>query len=184
MGTRGKRPPTSLDSLANIDKELLREGCELVAQMREEMRQRELERQRIAAQEKRKKRKSFTKKERMAVYEKCDGHCAYCGCELELKDMQIDHIVPVGLSSYGDKESQRLIAEGKMNGIDNLLPACRQCNFYKGMGDLEEFRRCLKDVLWNTCTDTFQARLAMKYGMIVKHEWDEKFYFEKQLPTN
>ena len=184
MGTRGNRPPKPLDSLANIDKELLREGCELVAQMREEMRQRELERQRIAAQEKRKKRKSFTKKERMAVYEKCDGHCAYCGCELELKDMQIDHIVPVGLSSYGDKESQRLIAEGKMNGIDNLLPACRQCNFYKGMGDLEEFRRCLKDVLWNTCTDTFQARLAMKYGMIVKHEWDEKFYFEKQLPTN
>lgn len=94
--------------------------------------------------------------------------------------MQIDHIVSVGWSSYGGAESKRLIAEGKMNEIDNLLPACRQCNFYKGMSDLEGFRSRLKDTLWNTSTDTFQARLAMKYGMIVKHEWDGKFYFERK----
>lgn len=36
-------------------------------------------------------RRKLTKDERMAVYEKTNGHCAYCGCELEYKDMQVDH---------------------------------------------------------------------------------------------
>lgn len=37
-------------------------------------------------------RRKLTKDERMAVYEKTNGHCAYCGCELEYKDMQVDHV--------------------------------------------------------------------------------------------
>lgn len=155
-------------------------GREIYARQREEARRIAEETAKRYKEEQRKKRKSFTKKERQLVYEKCGGHCAYCGCELELKDMQIDHIVSVGWSSYGGEESKRLIAEGKMNEIDNLLPACRQCNYYKGMSDLEGFRSRLKDTLWSTSTDTFQARLAMKYGMIVKHEWDGKFYFEQK----
>ena len=39
-------------------------------------------------------RRKLTKDERMAVYEKTNGHCAYCGCELEYKDMQVDHVIP------------------------------------------------------------------------------------------
>ena len=31
---------------------------------------------------------------RHAVYAKYNGHCAYCGCEIDYKDMQIDHIKP------------------------------------------------------------------------------------------
>lgn len=155
-------------------------GREIYARQREEAQRMAKEAAKRYQEQQRKKRKSFTKKERQAVYEKCGGHCAYCGCEIEIKDMQIDHIVSVGWSSYGGEESKRLIAEGKMNEMDNLLPACRQCNFYKGMSNLEGFRSRLKDTLWNTSTDTFQARLAMKYGMIVKHEWDGKFYFEQK----
>lgn len=40
-------------------------------------------------------RKSISKATRLKVYEKYDGHCAYCGCTLELKDMQVDHIQSV-----------------------------------------------------------------------------------------
>lgn len=29
------------------------------------------------------RRRKLTKDERMAVYKKANGHCAYCGCELE-----------------------------------------------------------------------------------------------------
>ena len=155
-------------------------GREIDEKRMELMRQQAEEANRRYKEEQRKKRKTFTKKERQAVYEKCNGHCAYCGCELDIKDMQIDHIVSVGWSSYGGKESQRLIEEGKMNEIDNLLPACRQCNFYKGMNDLDGFRYMLKNVLWNTCTNNFQQKLAMKYGMITKHEWDGRFYFERE----
>ena len=36
-------------------------------------------------------RKTIPKKIRQIVYDKYNGHCAYCGCELEYKDMQIDH---------------------------------------------------------------------------------------------
>ena len=41
------------------------------------------------------KRRKLSKEERMKVYEKCQGHCAYCGCTLEYKDMQVDHVKPV-----------------------------------------------------------------------------------------
>lgn len=41
------------------------------------------------------KRKAIPKSIRMTIYQKCDGHCAYCGCSLEYKDMQIDHVIPL-----------------------------------------------------------------------------------------
>jgi len=31
---------------------------------------------------------------RQNVYNKYNGHCAYCGCHINYKDMQVDHIVP------------------------------------------------------------------------------------------
>lgn len=37
-------------------------------------------------------RKAIPKKVRELVYKKYGGHCAYCGCKLEYKDMQVDHI--------------------------------------------------------------------------------------------
>lgn len=47
-------------------------------------------------------RRKLTKDERMAVYKKTNGHCAYCGCELEYKDMQVDHVIPInGWSEQG-----------------------------------------------------------------------------------
>ena len=47
-------------------------------------------------------RRKLTKDERMAVYRKTNGRCAYCGCVLEYKDMQVDHIIPIhGLSEQG-----------------------------------------------------------------------------------
>lgn len=45
------------------------------------------------------KRKPFNKKTRIKVYDKFFrnyiGRCAYCGCEIEYKDMQVDHVIPV-----------------------------------------------------------------------------------------
>ena len=39
--------------------------------------------------------KKIPKKIRLLVYEKCNHRCAYCGCELEYKDMQVDHVKSV-----------------------------------------------------------------------------------------
>lgn len=40
-------------------------------------------------------RKPIPKSVRKQVYAKYNGHCAYCGCELEYKDMQVDHVIPL-----------------------------------------------------------------------------------------
>ena len=38
------------------------------------------------------KRKPIPQQVRKQVYERYNGHCAYCGCELDIKDMQVDHL--------------------------------------------------------------------------------------------
>ena len=127
-------------------------------------------------------RKPISKELRKKVYEKYDGHCAYCGCKLDYKDMQVDHVVAFGQVYYSrdSKQVQQMIANDEINGAENLMPSCRQCNFYKGINNIDEFRTKIKDMLSRTCIDNFQARLAMKYGIIEYHSWDGKFYFEKK----
>ena len=41
------------------------------------------------------KRERFNHKTRENVYEKCNGHCAYCGVEISMSEMQIDHVIPM-----------------------------------------------------------------------------------------
>lgn len=40
------------------------------------------------------KRKRITKADRLRVFNKYGGHCAYCGREMEIKEMQVDHMIP------------------------------------------------------------------------------------------
>lgn len=80
-------------------------------------------------------RRKLTKDERMAVYKKTNGHCAYCGCELEYKDMQVDHVIPInGWSEQGE------------DTLDNMLPACRSCNHYKSGAPWRDSEK-----MWKIC---------------------------------
>ena len=128
-------------------------------------------------------RHRLSKEIRRAVYEKYDGRCAYCGRKIDFRDMQVDHIIPFAQEYYASKERRdkvkRMIEDGTIDSIGNLMPACRACNFYKGGNDIEGFRRSIKDQLERTCKDTFQAKLAIYYGILTFTPWDEKFYFEK-----
>ena len=108
----------------------------------------------------------FGKDVRIAVHAKCHGHCAYCGTPITMREMQIDHVT--ALDRGGD------------NSLGNLLPSCRQCNFYKGTWTLDWFRENLLSTLPRTTNALFNVRLALKYGIIVQGKgWDGKFYFEK-----
>lgn len=128
-------------------------------------------------------RKPISKEMRRLVYEKYNGHCAYCGKVIAMKDMQVDHIIPIAKSSYGIKNEvekvRKMFDDGSINAIDNLMPACRSCNFYKGISDIEGFRRSIKQTLEHTCRQSFQVRLAMQYGIITHTPWNEEFYFEQ-----
>lgn len=111
------------------------------------------------------KRKAISKSDRLKVYEKYNGHCAYCGCQIEYKDMQVDHMVSVYW--YGGS-----------NEFSNYMPACRACNFYKSSMTLEKFREQLQ-TLTDRLKREFIYKLALKYGLVKESNEPVKFYFEK-----
>lgn len=111
---------------------------------------------------------SILKRVRQLVYVKCDGHCAYCGKEIAYEDMQVDHIH----AQY----------KGGTDDIDNLLPACRACNFRKGTLSVEQFRREIKDQCDSLFERSFQARMSLAYGLIGRFDKPIVFYFERLNP--
>ena len=115
-------------------------------------------------------RKEIPPKTREIVYEKYNKHCAYCGVKFEsIKEMQVDHIKSVYRAQINGETAD--------NTLDNYMPACRMCNFYKSTSTIEEFRNKL--VTLNTRLEKlFIYRIAKQYGMIAEHECP-LFYFEK-----
>ena len=121
------------------------------------------------------KHKAIPKRVRLEVYEKCNHRCAYCGCELEYKDMQVDHIKSI----YSNMDYKQTMTEQEMYSIENLLPACRQCNFYKSVFTLEVFRERLQTTMIKNLRKNFGYRLAVKYGLVEEKMKPITFYFEK-----
>ncbi len=117
------------------------------------------------------KRKKITKEQRMAVYNKFGGHCAYCGCEIDLSNMQVDHI--------------KALERGGTDDMDNLYPACRSCNHYKHTFTVEDFREALERMPSVLMRDSVTYKIAVRFG-IIKHISNPKvvFYFEKDGEQN
>ena len=101
-----------------------------------------------------------------------DGHCAYCGCELEYKDMQVDHIESVYKAEYHGREVD--------NSIENYMPSCRACNFYKSTYTLEQFRDNIQHLLIGKLRRDFNYKMLVKYGMIKEDFKPITFYFERE----
>lgn len=112
----------------------------------------------------------MTKNQRLMVYNKYGGRCAYCGKKLELKDMQVDHIIPQRICI--DKETA--------NRIENLNPSCRRCNHYKRARSIERYRELILK-LHEKIRDQYLNKVAEDYGVIEVKPWDGKFYFEKVI---
>jgi 5-methylcytosine-specific restriction endonuclease McrA len=70
---------------------------------------------------------SFTSAEWLLLLARHAGRCAYCG---SAERIEIDHRIP--------------LARGGSNAIDNLLPACRNCNRRKHLMTEEDFRAFLQ----------------------------------------
>ena len=49
------------------------------------------------------KRRVLNKAQRLAIYEKTGGHCAYCGTKIEHSKMQADHVAPFEFAELIDK---------------------------------------------------------------------------------
>lgn len=73
------------------------------------------------------------KEDRIKVWEKYDHHCAYCGREIKLEDMQIDHFIPKNRGNYSrwsDKEGKYIVSHGE-DSMENYMPSCRACKLPK-----------------------------------------------------
>lgn len=121
------------------------------------------------------KHKTIPKKTRQEVYHKYNHRCAYCGCDLEYKDMQVDHVKSV----YANTDIKQTMNSEEMYDIENLMPSCRQCNFYKSSMQLEDFRERLATTMMENIRKEFTYRLALKYGLIEEYIKPIRFYFEK-----
>ena len=121
------------------------------------------------------KHKSIPKKIRKEVYEKCHHHCAYCGCELMYEEMQVDHLNPV----YLHNDVHHDMTEEEMYDVSNLMPSCRQCNFYKRTLSFEDFSTRLQTVMMDNLRKQFTYKLALKYKLITENDDSIQFYFEK-----
>lgn len=106
----------------------------------------------------------MNKQIRIKVYEKYQGHCAYCGKIIEYKDMQVDHIQPK--------------RNGGTNDIDNLNPSCRSCNHYKRAFNLDGYRKYIQ-TLDERIKENYINKVAMNYEIIQLNKFDGKFYFER-----
>jgi 5-methylcytosine-specific restriction endonuclease McrA len=116
--------------------------------------------------------------DREGVYNKCSGHCAYCGIEITFKQMQVDHIKPL----YRNDKVETLEDWGVERGtdeMDNLNPSCSRCNKWKSTFSLEMFRTIVKNSIERMERDTPNFRLARDYGLIEVVEKPVIFYFEK-----
>jgi hypothetical protein len=116
--------------------------------------------------------------DRQEVYNKCSGHCAYCGVEITIKQMQVDHIKPL----YRNDNVETLEVWGVERGtdeMDNLNPSCSRCNKWKSTFSLEMFRTIVEKSIDRMERDTPNFRLARDYGLIEVKPIKVVFYFEK-----
>jgi len=76
---------------------------------------------------------AFNQRERHAVYTVHRQRCYVCGAALTMKTMQIDHVVPESVAGDATTLSEvcadlGLPADFDVNGYENWLPACAECN--------------------------------------------------------
>jgi len=129
----------------------------------------------------------LTKKQREDLRMKFRGHCAYCGCELPEKGWHVDHIEPIfrgrdfnySVTDAGKLEfSSRVTERESLDVIENMTPACKQCNLFKGGHTVESFREQISHQVERARSYSVNFRTAERFGLIITINIPVVFYFE------
>lgn len=110
---------------------------------------------------------------RQKVYEKSNGFCWYCGCDISKSKWQADHFKPIFRG--WDKKPER----AGEDTFENLVPACAKCNNHKKTFDIEQFRYEISQQVERARKSSTNFRTAERYGMIEVIEKPVVFWFEK-----
>jgi 5-methylcytosine-specific restriction endonuclease McrA len=114
---------------------------------------------------------------REEVWLKYDKRCAYCGKDITIKEMQVDHIQPHWHTMTEEEANRFNITKGS-HDMENLNPSCARCNKWKSTYSLEQFRKVIETSINRLERDTPNFRLARDYGLVEVNEKPIKFYFE------
>lgn len=126
---------------------------------------------------------AVSKKDREIIYNKYNGKCAYCGCELE-KGWHVDELLPVRRNMKWNKEKNRYVWDGTCEhperlNIDNQMPSCPSCNINKHSLPLESFRDLIAGFINSLNRDSTQYKIAKRYGLVSETIKPVLFYFEE-----
>ena len=117
------------------------------------------------------------KEERLIVFNKYNGKCAYCGCELS-KSFHVDHIKPA-FHNWSDEDIKLHLKQDRgLNVIENYNPSCPRCNRWKSTWSIEQFRTEISKQIERLKRDSPQFRMALDYGIITETNSQVKFYYE------
>ena len=119
----------------------------------------------------------ISKAKRLGVLCKYDNHCAYCGEDITLKTMQVDHIISKRNFYIGHRDQS---PDYDVGDIRNLNPSCRKCNNFKGGMTVEELRVEIEKQPKRARKTSVNFRMAEKFGLIKVVEKPVIFHFERQ----
>ena len=124
------------------------------------------------------------KEERQFIYDKYNGHCAYCGCKLQ-KGWHVDELLPVQRNMKYSKDKSKYVHDGTCThperlNIDNQMPSCPSCNINKHSLELEDFRNLISGFMKHLNEVSTQYKIAKRYGLVQETIKPVVFYFENQ----
>lgn len=110
--------------------------------------------------------------DRIAVFDKYGGRCAYCTTPLTLGPkgdaaFQVDHLHPRYLGGADD--------------LDNLVPACRICNHYKKTFSVDQFREQLA-LIPHRLERQMTYRLAVAHRLLIPTGKQPTFLLDGDTP--
>jgi len=114
--------------------------------------------------------KNIKKVTRLKVLSKYGSRCAYCGDNISINTLQVDHIEP---------KNRHL--KPHLRGTDelfNLNPSCKSCNSSKSTWSIEEFRDRILYKIEIQRRDNANFRLRDRFKLIKVSSSPVIFYFE------
>jgi hypothetical protein len=116
---------------------------------------------------------------RLEIFNKYNGHCAYCGCELSKSNFAVDHIEPIFRGST-DAQLNWYKRERGIESMENYNPCCKSCNSSKSTFTLEMWRSEISKKFDRMKRDCSSYSLMLRFGFIEEKRDKILFYFERQ----